>query len=618
MNSTFWGRNASIDRRKKIPFIAAVLFLLSPLMPVAAQGLGGFPDYSRNTEWFPRFYKPYQKQRIPQIEFANSASLVGIVHDGKLRISLVQLKTVINENNLDILSTQNSAFYAQTDMLRVKGGGAPRGGAGVQIPTSLFAGAIGAGLGGIGGLGSFGGAGGITGGAKQVYGFTRGSYDPSIAFGFSVDKTNSPLNSTIVSGLPEVNTASTALQARFSQAFTNGSSISVAFNNMRQNSDQLFLLYNPDFVSQLSISFTQNLLSGFGRSVGRRFIDVARNEENITKEIVRQQVNTTLAQAQNTYWDLVAARESVRVTEQSLAVSRQLYEDNKQKEEFGTASGLDVITAESELASRELDLVNAQTSLQMSEVDLKNVISKNVSELLGPIEMETADPLPDPKDADIPKFSEALAIAMNNRPELSQAEVNLQTQDIAIRYEKDLLRPTLLVFANFNSSGLYGDRVITDPSGASIVLPGGISQAFRQVRNWAYPEYALGFSFSLTLRNRAAKADIYRARREEQQMETSLQGTRNSIALEVRKAVIGLVQSKAQVEAARKAAKLSGETLAAEEAKLLEGASTPYQVILRQRDYSTDQLAEIQARVNYAKALVERDRAMGVLEPKKN
>ncbi len=618
MNSTLHGRNTDIGRKKTIPFVAVAVFLVASILPAAAQGLGSYPDFSRNTEWFPRFYKPYQKQRIPQIELGNSTGLVGMIHDGKLRISLVQLKTAINENNLDILSSQNSAFYAQTDMLRVKGGGAPRGGAGIQIPTSLFAGAIGAGVGGIGGLGSFGSAGGITGGAKQVYGVTRGSYDPSIAFGFSVDKTDSPLNSTIVSGLSQVNTTSTALQARFSQAFTNGSSISISFNNMRQNSDQLYLLYNPDFVSQLSVSFTQNLLSGFGRSVGRRFIDVAKNEEKITKEIVRQQVNTTLAQAQNTYWDLVAARENIRVAEQSLAVSRQLYEENRQKEEFGTASGLDVITAESELASRELDLVNAQMTLQMSEADLKNVISMNVSELLGPIEVEPADPLPEPKDSDIPKVNEALAIAMRNRPEISQAEVNLATQDIAIRYEKDLLKPTLLAFANFNSAGLYGDRLITDPSGASIVLPGGISQALRQVRNWTYPEYAFGFSFTLNLRNRAAGADAYRARREEQQMETSLQVTRNSIALEVRKAIIGLVQAKAQMEAARKAAQLSGEALAAEQAKLLEGASIPYQVILRQRDYSSDQFAEIQAQVNYAKAIVERDRAMGILEPKKN
>jgi outer membrane protein TolC len=95
-----------------------------------------------------------------------------------------------------------------------------------------------------------------------------------------------------------------------------------------------------------------------------------------------------------------------------------------------------------------------------------------------------------------------------------------------------------------------------------------------------------------------------------------LQRTRNSIALEVRKAVMGLVQAKAQVEAARNAAKLSGEALDAEEIRLLEGASIPYNVIRRQRDYRSARFAEVQARANYAKALVERDRAMGVLEPK--
>ncbi len=596
--------------------VAAMCLFLSFIAPAAAQGTGSRPDFSRNPEWFPRFYKPYKMQKIPTIELRNSAGLLQMVQDGKLRISLAQLKTAISENNLDILSSRTSSFYAQTDMLRVKGGGAPRGGAGVQIPSSLFAGAIGAGVGGFGGLGGFGGVGGITGGARQVYGFTRGSYDPSIAFGLSIDQTDSPLNSMIVSGRQAVSTGSTALQARFSQAFTSGSSISVSFNNMRQDSNQGYLLYNPDFVSQLSISFTQNLLSGFGRSVGRRFIDVAKNEEKVMKEIVRLQVNTTLAQAQNTYWDVVAARENVRVAEQSLAVARQLYQDNKTREEIGTASGLDVITAETEVATRERDLVTAQTALQMREVDLKNLISKNLSELLGPVRMEPTDALPEPKDGDIPRISDALAMAMSNRSEISQAEVNLDTQDIAIRYEKDLLKPTLLFFANFNSSGLYGDRVIKDPSGASIVLPGGISQAMRQVRSWSYPEYAVGFSFSINIRNRAAEADNYRAKLERQQTETSLQRTRNSIALEVRKAIIGLVQSKAQVEAARKAAQLSGEALAAEQAKLLEGASIPYEVIRRQRDYTSDQFAEVQARANYAKALVERDRAMGILEPK--
>ena len=591
-----------------------ILLLMCCIKPaVAQQGTDASQDFSQNIEWFPRVHKPYVSRKIYETDLTNSASVSGLIRDGKLQISLSQLKSAVGENNLDILSSSNGARYAETDMLRAKGGGAPRGGAGVQIPSGLFAGAIGAGVGGAGGLGGFGSAGGITGGARQVIGVARGSYDPTLAVGFSIDRTNSPLNSIIVSGLPQVETNSTALQARYSQAFTSGSSLSVAFNNMRQSSTQRFLLYNPNFISQLSISLTQQLLSGFGYGIGRRFLEVAKNESQIMKEIVRLQVNTTLAQAQNTYWDLVAAKENVRVAEQSLAVAQRLHADNKSREEIGTASGLDVVTAASEVAARQRDLVSAQTALQMREVDLKSVISKNLSALASSVQIEPVDSLPDPKANDIPKMEDALTTAIKNRSEIRQAEVNLLTQDIAIKYSKDLLRPTLLVFANFNSSGLYGNRTLTDALGNPVVIPGGMSQAIRQVRSWSYPEYAIGFSFSLNIRNRAAKADLYRAKLEKQQTEIGIQRTRNSIALEIRKAMIGLVQSKAQVEAAHKAVELSSQALAAEEAKLFEGSSIPYEVIRRQRDLSSAQFAEVQARAAYAKALVERDRAMGVL-----
>jgi outer membrane protein TolC len=571
-------------------------------------------DYSRNPEWFPRVYKPYLMQKIPDVPLANSTSLLSLIQDGKLRISLPQLKTVVRDNNLDILASSNSARYAQTDVLRAKGGGAPRGGAGVQIPSSLFAGAIGTGVGGSGGLGGFGSAGGITGGARQVTARPRGTFDPNLDMGFSIDRTMSPLNSIRVSGLPETSTSSTALQARYSQAFTTGTSLSVSFNNMRQSSTQRYLLYNPDFVSTLNITVTQQLLSGFGRTVNGRFMEVARNETRIMQEGVRLQLNTTLASAQNIYWDLVAARENVRVAEQSLEVARRLLEDNKKREEFGQISYQDVVTAESEVATRQRDLVVAQTTLQMTEVDLKNAMSKKIDGELASATIEPADSLPDPKEADLVRLEEALSSAMKNRPEIQQAEANILIQDLAVKYEKSLLQPSLVIFGQFASSGLFGNRTFVDTSGLPVTLPGGFSQALRQLRTWSYPEWAVGFSLSINVRNRAAEADAYRTKLERQQSETTLQRTRNSIALEVRKALIALVQSKAQVEAAHKAVELSRETLAAEEIRLLEGASIPYEVIRRQRDFSSAQLAEVQSRVVYAKALVELDRSMGTLD----
>ncbi|HYK90700.1 MAG TPA: TolC family protein [Acidobacteriota bacterium] len=596
------------------------LFLFLIGVPLCSSVLAGedrqeVTDYSRNPEWFPRVYKPYMVRKIPVLELTSSAGISQLIHDGKLQISLSRLVNAVRENNLEILASSNSARYAQTDILRAKGGGAPRGGAGVTIPSSLFAGAIGAGVGGGGGLGSFGSA-GISGGARQVSVFPRGSYDPTLLLGFSVDRTRTPLNTIRVSGLPETMTASTALQARYNQAFTSGTSLSVTFNNMRQSSTQLNLLYNPDFLSTLTFSVTQQLLNGFGRAVNGRFMDVARNETTIMQEGVRLQINTTLASSLNIYWDLVAARENVHVAEEALGVAKRLHQENKQREEIGVLSYLDVVTAESEVAARERDLVVARTTLQMREVDLKNAISKQMDASLASAVVEPSDPLPEPKGSDIMKLSDALSQAMKSRPEIHQADANILIQDLAVKYERTLLKPSLVVFGQFASSGLYGNHVITDTAGLGVLLPGGISQALRQVSTWTYPEWSVGFSFSINLRNRAAEADSYRTKLERQQAETSLQRTRNSIALEVRKALIALIQNKAQVEAAHKAVQLSGETLAAEETKLLEGASIPYEVIRRQRDFRSAQLAEVQAHVDYAKALVELDRSMGILDSK--
>jgi outer membrane protein len=601
-------RSRNIRRRAGIAICGA---WLAGASFAAAQNAGN-GEYGKNPDWFPRVLRPYFKRVVPAADLTNSSALQRSVVNDTLPLSLDQLKSVVRENNLDILIAQNNTFYSQTDSLRARGGGAPRGAPGVSIPSSLFSGAIGAGVGSTGGLGSFGSAGGITGGARQVTNNPRGSFDPSLLVGFSIDRTNSPLNSIRVSGLPETTTTSTALQTRYNQAFTTGTTVSVAFNNMKQNSTQRFLLYNPDFVSSVSFTITHQLLSG-GGAVNRRFMEVTKKQAEIEQQIYRSQINTTLALAETTYWDLVSARENVRVAQESLDVAKQLYNDNKVREEFGKISSLEVVTAESEVAARQRDLINAQSALQMKEVDLKNIIAKEI-DVLGGAKIEPSDPLPEPKDSDVPRVEDALSVALRNRPEVRQAEMNLQVQDIAIRYEKNLLKPSLVLFAMFNSSGLYGDRTIDNGDGTTTILPGGMLQAWRRVLSWDYPEWAAGFSLTINLRNRSPQADNDRAKLEQMQTETSLRRTKNGIALEVRKSIVGLIQNRSQVEAARKAVALTRELASAEQIRMIEGVSTPYDVIRRQRDLRAAEFAEVQARSNYAKALVELGRATGSLD----
>ncbi|MFB3903544.1 MAG: TolC family protein [Acidobacteriota bacterium] len=586
-----------------------LFWVLSTAWLPAQQVSSTAPDYSRGPDWFPNVLRPYQSQKITPLPTSDPVDLFALAVNGTLRLSLAQLRSAVLGNNLDIAAVSDNSSMADTDVLRARGGGAPRGAPGVRIPSGLFAGAIGAGVGDTTTVGGSGGAGGITGNARQVSARPRGSYDPSIALNFSVDKTTSPLNTVVVAGLPSVETSTTALQARFAQAFTTGTSVSVSFNNQRQNSTQRFLRFNPSVVSTFSLVVTQQLMNGFGRGVNRRFLTVAERGKRISAEAARQQVMTTLSQAESLYWDLVAARDNVEVARQALAVAEQLLRDNTIREELGAISRMEVFTAASEVAARRRDLIAAQAVFDSREADLKNLLTRDFAKASESIRIDPIDSLPEPTDTP-PQLEDLLSEAVRNRPEILQAEANLENQEVAIRYTRNLLKPTFLVFGMLNSSGLYGNRLIDLVTGPA-VFPGGFGQAFCQVSHFEYPEYAFGFSLQIPLLNRSAQADHYRARIELAQSQTALEQTRSRIHFEVRDALTALVQTSAQVQSARKAVELQEKGLQQEQEKLMAGLSTPYEVIRRQRDLMMAQFEEVRARASHAKARVELDRATG-------
>jgi len=191
---------------------------------------------------------------------------------------------------------------------------------------------------------------------------------------------------------------------------------------------------------------------------------------------------------------------------------------------------------------------------------------------------------------------------MANRPELREAQNNLQNQNIAIRYTKNNLLPSTSLFGLYAGSGLQGNTA-TSASGAV----GSLGQTIGAV----YPEGAYGALFSASIRNRSAQADNLRSQLERNQLEIGLQSTRNQIELQVQQARIGLIQGKAQIEAAHEAVILAQQSRDAEREKLMYGISTPYNVVLKERDLVSAQYAEVQVQSAYAKAVIAMDQATG-------
>jgi len=599
--------NGKVTRWLLLVFLSGGGWLAQPRLaaqnPADPQGL--VPDYTRGPSWFPAFFQPYQQQPVAPFVLENSRRLQDLIRDGKLELSLADALALVLENNLDIAIQRYVLPMAQADVLRAKSGQAARGISGASVPGGLTAGALGAGITESTGGGGVGSAGGITGGGGSVFIPRTGSFDPAVSFGFSWDRVTSPLNTVQVSGIPTVTGYATALSGAYTQLFgSTGTSYFLALSGIRQSSTQQFLLFNPAVVTRFTLGFNQPmpLFSGFGRLPNERFLLVAQNNLRLSEEVFRQQVVATIVQVENMYWDLAASQENVRVAEQSLAVSNRLLEDNRKQAEIGTLAPLDVVAAQAEVAGRQRDLVVAETNLQLQETRFKNILSKRVEPEMDSASVVLTDRMPEPRDTDIPVLQDALDNALRNRPDLRQSEGNLQNQDISLRFTKQSLLPSGSAFGMYGGSGLQGETALAAT---------GAGDSLRQSFAGDFPEYAGGISLSFPIRNRSAQADNLRAQLESNQMEVSLQRLRNQVTLEVRQAITGLVQGKAQVEAAHEAVRLARETWEAEQKKLAAGVSTPYQVILRERDYRAAQQAEVQTVANYAKALVEIDRAMG-------
>lgn len=575
-------------------------------------------DYSQ-TSWFPSVLSPYRQRPVAPVQLENSPRIENLIHDGKLEISMANALALAIENNLDISVEREIVPMAQTDVLRAESGQAARGFTGASIPLGLSSGAIGLGVSTAVQGGGVGNAGGITGGGNAGYIVPPvGTFDPTINFVFSWDRTTAPLNTVVVSGIPAVTQYTTLYSGSYTQMLPTGTSYFVSLNGQRSSSTQQNLLFDPSVATRMSMGFNQPLLNGLGLQPNERFLLVARNNEEISGEIFRNQVTQTIVQVENAYWDMAQFQANVKVAEGALATARALYENTEKQEQAGTQAQLDVASTASQVAASERDLVIARTNLQMQEVTLKNLLSKRTDPNLEAAAIVTTDPLPVPRESDIPTLKSALADAYRNRSDLKIAKVNVQNELVSTKYTANDLLPTANVFAQYASAGLQGNcLVVRSASCGGIGLPAGtvvaqgVQSSLTQMIDGNFPEYSAGLNLTLPIRNRSAQADNLRAQLETQQTQITLQNLRNQVDLAVRQAMVGLVQGKAQVEAARKATAFAQQTYDDEEKKFSVGMSTYYNVNLRQRDLTSAQYAEVQALDAYAKALVAMDQARG-------
>ncbi len=591
--------------------LALAISLLVGVLPVelhaqqtnttkAPQEKGTF-DYTNG----PSILKGYSYPYIPSPSLSNTPQLNQLIQNDKLELSLNAAIELALQNNLDIAVARFQLPIARLDVLRTKAGSAARGVSGAVISNALYSGAIGAGVGGVSGTGGTGG-GGFTGAGVTSTSFI-GPGDPVTGFTLGWNNASTPLNYASLTGVGIEGSHTATYGTFFGKGFFTGTSFVASVNGQRSSTTSTTSLFNPSVPTSLTVGLNQHLLKGFGRRSNAVFIRIANNDLKVANSVFRKQVITTIAQVLNAYYTLLADRDQVRVAQSAIDYSQRLVEDDKKQVQIGTLAPLDVVQAESTLATDQQNLIVAQTTyLQQQEV-LKTMISKRVTSELASVEIEPTDNLPEPRPGDIPPLAEALAEAVKNRPEIEQDELNLRNQNYTIQSNRNGLLPSLDAFATYQSNGLAGVPFATIvPTG-----PGGLGDSLSQIFRGAYPSYSAGLTLSIPIRNRVEQANAAQAMVELHEMQASMQRDKNTIEQDVRNAEIAVTQARAQINAAIKARDYGQQALDAEIKKLHLGVSTTLNVIQLQQQFVLAEGNLAKARQAYAAALVQFHQATG-------
>ena len=593
---------------------AAPVKTATPIVPVA---LGSAKhNYTRGPKAFPNLLAPYSPISIEAPGLTNSPRVDQLIHDGKLELSMQEAVELALENSMDIVVQRYNPWFADTSILK-----ASAGGFGFTTPGAVF------------------------GGSSSNNPLLN--YDPVITSTLSIDDRNFPVNNPLTSGtgtglsaLARLTVHTSTFNTQYSQGFHTGTTFYSFWDNTRSSSTSAANLFNPSVTSSIFVGFQQQLLNGFGRSVNTRNIRIAKNNRKIADWAFTQQAITTVTNTITAYWELVFARENVKVQEQAVTVAQKLYNDNKKQLEIDTMAPLDVTRAESELATDRQNLIVAQTVHLQNQQILKNAISKNpLAPNLVNVEIIPTELPSRPEAIEAPSFEEAAKEAFAKRPELQEEALNLLNGEIDLKATRNALLPTATLNAQYGSVGLAGNQpILGTPTTISTGIPivdsagnpvapneflgtqrtpvigiskAGFGDAMSSVFHNNFPDYQVSLNVQIPIRNRSAQADNPRAILFQHQLEAQLQLLKNTALLDVRNTYIALTQDRAQVDAASKARELQQQTFDAEQKKYQLGASTVYLVIQTQRDLINAQGTELRALANLVEAKANYERAVG-------
>lgn len=307
----------------------------------------------------------------------------------------------------------------------------------------------------------------------------------------------------------------------------------------------------------------------------------------LADEQVRGTVQTVLFQTRKAYYEVLLARELVKVSEDDLERVKRHLADVEKKRDQGAATEYDVLRARVEVSNVEAELIGRQNALNLARTSLLRVLG---------VSQESEAVLTDKLDHQpiTPELSEAVAKAFRGRSELLQAELGVRLQREAVAAARAGWWPMADLFVT-------EEYAKPDPHSITRIDWG---RAWTAGLSVTWPLFD-GFKTLGRLRQEKAKL---------RKQEIGLLDAEEQVLLEVKQALLSLDDAEKLVKSQSANLERAREGLRLAEVSYREGVTTAVEVLDARQALSRTQALYYTALHAHMTARLMLERATGVIE----
>ena len=424
--------------------------------------------------------------------------------------------------------------------------------------------------------------------------FELAQFDPTIELSTRYDRNVTPLNRPIF-GLGGVSVGSDPdsidqndmnVRLGLTQKLYSGGNLDLSFDTNRNSvAGQTGFLFNPSYTNTLSLNLSQPLLRNFGVDVNSTQIHIARNAATTEQHVFVDQVLNVIKDVEQAYWELVFVRQNLKVAKATLKAAQELLSSNRAKVSAGVMAKVEVLQAQAGVASRVEEVLLAQKAVHDQEDQLYRLFSPSDDALQQEITVIATDT--PTQEAHSQTLQHELELALRKRPEILQAQKNIETGTLNTNLAKNQLLPSLALEGGLGLSGLGKN-------------PG---DTLDRTTNRDFYNLGGGLVLSYPLGNRSAQSQYNRRVLEANQAKASLQRVRHQVIIDTKEAVRRVRTDFKRIRTTRTARDLAEKQLYAEQERLQLGLSTTRAVLEFQRDLAIARGNEQRAIIDYNQSL---------------